>query len=165
MYRKNFSVFVLVIMVALSLLLAGCAQTKPAPEPGTAPKAAETTKPATPQTPPPTTSKETSSGKIVPTYLPYAASVFDAAANRKRVLFFHATWCSTCKAADQELTSNMTKIPSDMTVFKVDYDSEEALKEKYGITYQHTFVYVDKEGKEIKKWNGGGLAEIIKNTQ
>lgn len=52
-----------------------------------------------------------------------------------------------------------------MLLFKTDYDTEKALKQKYGITYQHTFVYVDKDGKQIKKWNGGAIDALIANTQ
>lgn len=59
----------------------------------------------------------------------------------------------------------MDQIPAGVVVFKTDYDSSTDLKKKYAITYQHTFVLVDPNGNEIKKWNGGGVAEIIKNTQ
>ena len=98
-------------------------------------------------------------------YLDYSQALYVNTRDKKRVLFFHAKWCPTCKAADAEFLSNLDKIPQDVVVFKTDYDSETALKKKYGITYQHTFVYVDQNGNEIKKWNGGGLAEIVANTK
>ena len=50
-------------------------------------------------------------------------------------------------------------------LFKTDYDSEKELKKQYGITYQHTFVYVDKDGKQIKKWSGGAIDDLIANTK
>ena len=37
--------------------------------------------------------------------------------------------------------------------------------EKYGITYQHTFVQIDAEGKEITKWNGGKIDELLTNIK
>ena len=35
---------------------------------------------------------------------------------------------------------------------------ETALRQKYGVTYQHTFVKVDKDGNQIKK--ASGLADL-----
>ena len=98
-------------------------------------------------------------------YLSYSKEAFDAARGKKRVYFFHATWCPTCKAAHEELTGNPEGIPEDVMVFKTDYDSERELKKKYGITSQHTFVLVDEDGTELKKWNGGGLSELAANTK
>lgn len=97
-------------------------------------------------------------------YQDYSPQVFTANTDKKRVYFFHAKWCPTCKVADQEFTSRANEIPQDVIVFKTDYDTEKDLKTKYGITYQHTFVYVDSAGNELAKWNGGGIAELISNT-
>ncbi len=98
-------------------------------------------------------------------YVSYSKEVFDKLIDKKRVYFFHAKWCPTCKVADAELMDNLNRIPEDVVVFKTDYDTEKALKTEYGITYQHTFVYIDSESREIKKWNGGGIEELIENTQ
>lgn len=98
-------------------------------------------------------------------YMVYSQPSFDAALDKKRVYFFHASWCSTCKAANDEFTSQRDTIPSDVMLFKTDYDTENELKRKYNVTYQHTFVYVDQNNKEIKKWNGGGIEELIVNTK
>jgi thiol-disulfide isomerase/thioredoxin len=70
------------------------------------------------------------------------------------VLFFRAGWCPTCKALDDDIKANLSKIPSSLTILDVNYDDSTALKIKYGVTYQHTFVQVDKDGKLIKKWSG-----------
>ena len=75
------------------------------------------------------------------------------------VLFFHATWCPTCKAADDSLTSN--PVPEGLTIVKVDYDENVDLKEKFGVTVQHTFVQVDPDGTELVKWTGSTTAEQI----
>lgn len=98
-------------------------------------------------------------------YVPYSKEAFDNLTNKKRVYFFHAKWCPTCKVADKEFTNNSDKIPEDIVVFKTDYDTEKDLIAKYGITYQHTFVYVDSLGGEVKKWNGGGISELITNIE
>ena len=83
----------------------------------------------------------------------------------RTVLFFHAKWCPTCKAAEKDITENITELPEDITILKVDYDTETELKDKYAITYQHTFVQIDEEGNELAKWAGGELDSIIDNVQ
>lgn len=77
--------------------------------------------------------------------------------NGKTVLFFAAlAWCPTCQAADKDIRENFRKIPSDVTILRVDYDKAKDLKKKYAVTMQDTFVQVDKMGKEITRWNSGG---------
>ncbi len=99
------------------------------------------------------------------TYIAYTKTAFDAAKDKKRVYFFHAAWCPSCKSADSDLKSNLSKIPAGVAVFKTDYDTESALKKTYGITYQHTFVQVDGVGKEVAKWNGGDVDTLLRKLQ
>jgi len=94
-------------------------------------------------------------------YVDYSKQAFDAAGDKKRVYFFHAKWCPECKAANLAFNQNYDLIPEDVVIFKTDYDTETALKKQYGITYQHTYVWVDDTGKEIKKWTGGDIEEIL----
>lgn len=98
-------------------------------------------------------------------YIPYSKQAFDNAKDKKRVYFFHATWCPTCKAINEEFSKNGDKIPDDVVVFKTDYDSQTTLKRMYAIPSQHFFVLVDQNGTALKKWSGGGLAELLQNTQ
>lgn len=95
-------------------------------------------------------------------YVDYSIGAFNSASGKKRVLFFHANWCPECIKADKEFTANLDKIPTDTILFKTDYDTSTDLKKKYGVTYQHTYVFVDKVGNEITKWNGGGLDDLIR---
>lgn len=84
--------------------------------------------------------------------------------NMKNVIFFAASWCPTCRYLDRAINENLTNIPSDLTILKADYDAETALKQKYGVTYQHTLVQVDQDGNQINKWNGGySIEDIVKN--
>ncbi|HJZ05621.1 hypothetical protein A2634_05450 [Candidatus Amesbacteria bacterium RIFCSPHIGHO2_01_FULL_48_32] len=94
-------------------------------------------------------------------YVDYTPAAFAAAINKRRVLYFYATWCPTCSVANEDFTVNAAQIPTDVVIFRTDYDRETTLKAKYGITYQHTFVQVDTNGNELAKWNGGGLNELI----
>ena len=77
------------------------------------------------------------------------------------VLFFNAAWCSTCKEARENLEADPAAIPAGLTIVKVDYDDSDELKQKYGVTVQHTFVQVDADGNEIAKWNGSVTADEI----
>ncbi len=98
-------------------------------------------------------------------YMAYTKDNFDAAAGRRRILYFHADWCPTCRPLDRELSENTAAIPEDVVIFKANYDTESALKKKHSVTYQHTFVQVDAEGTEVTKWSGGTLADILKNIR
>ena len=77
------------------------------------------------------------------------------------VLFFHASWCPSCRGLNSDIEKNLDNIPSDLTILKVDYDKETALKQKYGVTTQHTLVQVDNQGTLIKKWSGGSSLERL----
>lgn len=100
----------------------------------------------------------------------YVAYSLDALAKASRdgaraVLFFKASWCPTCRAADAEYRANLAKIPPDVTVLLVDYDRESDLKRQYGVTYQHTFVQVDASGKQVTRWSGGAVEELLANVR
>lgn len=82
-------------------------------------------------------------------------------ADTKVVYFFHASWCPDCKAADTALTSNPGAIPSKVTIVKVDYDTQTALKQKYGVTMQHTYVLVDSSGAKVTLWAGKPLETVL----
>lgn len=78
------------------------------------------------------------------------------------VLFFHASWCPTCRAADASITE--TGVPDGLTILKLNYDTETELRKQYGVTVQHTFVQVDSQGNLIKKWTGSQSAAAIAAT-
>ena len=98
-------------------------------------------------------------------YQNYSDQAFADEADKRRVLFFHAPWCPTCRPVNLDLLENASRLPDDVVVFKTDYDSSVELKERYGVTYQHTFVQVDGDGNLVTIWNGGGLEEIISKLQ
>src|SRR3989344_3835587 len=77
-----------------------------------------------------------------------------ASATHNVVLFFRASWCPTCRTVDADIKANLSEIPGSLAILDVNYDNSTALKQKYGVTYQHTFVQVDKDGNLIKKWSG-----------
>ncbi len=70
------------------------------------------------------------------------------------VLFFRANWCPTCRGLDADIKANSANIPKGITILDVDYDRYADLKQKYGVTYQHTLVEVDGTGEAVSKWAG-----------
>jgi thioredoxin 1 len=90
----------------------------------------------------------------VGTYEAYAPEKLAHAETGNVVLFFHASWCPSCRGLNADIESNLKAIPEGVSILKTDYDKETELKKKYGITYQHTLVQVDKDGNMIKKWSG-----------
>jgi thiol-disulfide isomerase/thioredoxin len=87
------------------------------------------------------------------------------ASGQKVVLFFHANWCPFCRAADEAFKANLGKLPTGVTLLKVDYDSNTSLKQKYGVTYQHTFVQIDNSGNKITSWVSGDVDLLNKNIK
>ncbi len=82
------------------------------------------------------------------------------AENGDVVLFFSAVWCPTCRQANKNF--NAASAPDGLTVLKLDYDKSTEIKQKYGVTMQHTFVQVDKDGKLLKKWHGSDTYDELK---
>jgi hypothetical protein len=83
------------------------------------------------------------------------AIVQDALDSGKKVaFFFHAARCPTCIALNENIESNYTNIPADTHIFKVDYDTSDELKETYGVTMQHTLVYIDQNRELVNKVSG-----------
>lgn len=93
----------------------------------------------------PSSPAETGTG----TYLNYSPEAVENTTG-KRVLFFHAPWCPQCRSLEASIQSGA--IPSDVTIFKVDYDSNQKLRQKYGVTLQTTVVLLDDNGEEAKKF-------------
>lgn len=86
------------------------------------------------------------------TYDQYQASK-DTYADSKVVLFFNATWCPDCRAINEALTSDPGKIPAGTTVVSVDYDQHADLRQRYGVTMQHTFVQINSTAALCRHWN------------
>lgn len=91
------------------------------------------------------------------TYADYDASLVGSTDNT--VIFFHASWCPSCRTADAGMAAGT--VPDGLTILKADFDSSTDLKKKYGVVGQHTFVQVDANGNEIKKWLGGNDVESV----
>lgn len=90
--------------------------------------------------------KQTSSGQ----YMDYG-QVKLASSKTENYLFFHAPWCPQCRSIETSINEG-GEIPENTTIYKVDYDSNQDLRKKYGVTLQTTFVKVDSQGNFIDKY-------------
>ncbi len=99
-------------------------------------------------------------------YTAYDASKLAFAKEGKVVLFFRASWCPTCRALDADIKANRSQIAKNVLILDVDYDQSAELKKQYGVTYQHTLVQVDADGKMIAKWSGSeGLKALLSEVK
>ena len=99
-------------------------------------------------------------------YQDYSADKLALANEGKVVLYFHADWCPICRPLDAEFKASSQLLSSGVNILKVHYDTATALKQKYGVTYQHTFVQVDAAGIMIAKWGDArNLAGVLAKVQ
>lgn len=97
----------------------------------------------------------------------YTAYTEDVLSNgQTKMLFFHASWCPSCKKSDADLQALYGgSVAPAISTYKVDYDTSAELKQKYGVTSQHTFVVVDGLGNQISTITGATaeqLAALVK---
>ncbi len=82
-------------------------------------------------------------------YISYSAESIAATPGTK-ILFFHASWCPQCRALEKSIQEG--SIPDGVTIMKVDYDSNQALRKKYGVTVQTSLVRVDDAGNLVERY-------------
>jgi thiol-disulfide isomerase/thioredoxin len=82
-------------------------------------------------------------------YTDYSETAF-AKTKGTKLLFFYAPWCPQCRQIETSIRKD--GVPNGVTVFKIDYDSNQKLREQYGVTLQTTFVKVDDSGNKIASY-------------
>lgn len=87
------------------------------------------------------------------------------AAKGQTVVFFYAAWCPDCRATVTDLQQRWSEVHPGLTLVIADYDKEQALKAKFGVTYQDTFVLLDAKGNGTAVWNGGGVDGLNQHTR
>lgn len=113
----------------------------------------------------PTTPTVDSSGesKNPGAYVAYSPDAV-ASASGTKILFFHAAWCPQCRQLDSSIKDGT--VPDGVTIYKVDYDANQALRKQYGVTIQTTLVSIDANGALVKKYvayDNPSLSAVISN--
>lgn len=104
--------------------------------------------------------------ETVAQYVEYSsAALAEAQANGTVVLYFYANWCSTCRVLNEDLTNNVADLPANTTVLQVNFDTEEALKDRYDVLQQHTLIQLDANGNEVTRWIGGDVETMLDSLQ
>ena len=97
------------------------------------------------------TAESTAPAAAAGTYVDYSSSaIADADADGKTLLFFYAPWCPQCRSIDDDILS--MGVPAGVTIIKVDYDSNQDLRQQYGVTVQTTFVEVNSSGEGLQTY-------------
>lgn len=91
-------------------------------------------------------------------YLDYSPELVAGLAGQPHALFFHASWCPSCRSLDSDIAESLADLGG--TVVKVDYDSSVDLRKKYSVTSQHTLVFFDANGAVASTKLGGNLKDI-----
>jgi thioredoxin 1 len=83
-------------------------------------------------------------------YQEYSAEKYNNLLGKESfALSFYASWCPTCRSQEKIIQENISSLPNNFTILRVNYDTETELKQKYGINMQSIVVIIDKQGKEI----------------
>lgn len=135
---------ILVVVGGMAYLLAASPEEQTA---GVRPGPAESTQLSPPARPPQPVQDTQDAGKG--TYVNYSEQAL-ATTEGTRLLFFHASWCPQCRKLEADITAK--GVPEGVTILKVDYDSSQALRQKYGVTLQTTMVRIDESGNLVKKF-------------
>ncbi len=144
-------------LAALALLGACSAQSAEEPAASTPPASA----PAEQTSPTPEPGAAEAPALAAGGYVDLEAYEADPASHQSGdvVLFFNASWCPTCRAADSNFAS--AAFPAGLTIVSVDFDDNTELRQEYGVTVQHTFVQVDAAGSEVAKWSGSTTVDEV----
>lgn len=76
------------------------------------------------------------------------------------ILFFFANWCPTCAAEEPVFRQQIAETAHTVKAFRVNYNDsdtdadERALAKEFSVFLQHTLVYLDGDGKELKRTIG-----------
>lgn len=94
-------------------------------------------------------------------YSPFSQAAFETAQMEGKPIFlnFYANWCPTCRAAEPGVVTAFEELSSDVSTvgFRVNYNDSEtdadetALAERFGITYQHSYVLLNPDGSVSEK--------------
>lgn len=100
---------------------------------------------------------------------PYtAAALTDAQkADKPVALHFHADWCPTCKAQEKVLQALKAEPGLDLTVLVANHDTEKALKQRFNVRGQSTFVALrgqQERGRVVGETSAAGIRSVLETA-
>jgi len=94
-----------------------------------------------------------SEGQPVPILTYSSEQVQQSLAQQKRVvLFFQASWCSTCYLIEKDFQARASEIPADVVIYRVNIDTSKDLKAKYQVVAQDELVQIDQNENAVSHW-------------
>lgn len=86
---------------------------------------------------------------------------------RRVVLFFQASWCSTCALVEQNFTDHAKELPADLVIYRVNIDLFKELKNKYHVVAQDEMVELGADGKILSHWKSSenAVQELLTNLK
>lgn len=95
-------------------------------------------------------------------YMDYSQDRLDEYLGKKPfALFFHATWCPTCRRLDAEIKKGLNTL-NGAVILKIDYDTEIEKKKQYSIRIQDTTVFFDENGNVVSTKIGARFRDYTK---
>lgn len=81
------------------------------------------------------------------------------------VIDFYATWCGPCKLIAPIFKQLKDKYGSEINFISIDTDENEDIAFQFGIESIPTFVFLDKDGKEISRIVGANEQELTSTVE
>ena len=95
-------------------------------------------------------------------YITYTKETYDSLIGQSPVvLYFHANWCPLCKQIEQNIKENLADFPKGSKILEIDFDTELALRQEYGITVQATLLTLNADGEVIEKLSNPSNENLI----
>lgn len=106
-------------------------------------------------------------------YVPFTQAAYDAAkaSGQPTMLYFYATWCPICARQEPIIVDLFTAgeiADYGIAALRVNFNDpdtdadERALADRFGVSYQHTFVLLDAQGTVVARINGHQTKEQLK---
>ena len=78
-------------------------------------------------------------------------------------LFFYDEKCSICTNMTAQLKKDKRVIPNDIVLVKVNFTKEKGLVDKYKVEIPGSWVFINKEGKEVARNSGIDEQSVLLN--
>ncbi len=103
-------------------------------------------------------SSSESSEEVSGSYSDYTIGALDEPG--KKVLFFWASWCPFCQENHDRLLNLYNENTYDVSVLKINYDTETELRTQFSVASQDTFILLDEDGTELERLSFPSQADL-----